>query len=73
MTRKQYLEIRDNESKDTSPVYYFLWLLRGGQSLSSNDFQQLFWTWVFQTKGLHSLVGLQTFVFKELDEYFEVT
>jgi hypothetical protein len=72
LTKTEYLEIRDNHSKDTSPVYYYLWMIRGKTSLSSSQFNKAFWTWIFNVIGVHNFPIIQGYVFTELDKHFGV-
>ena len=72
MTKKEYLEIREDSSKDTAPIYYFLWELEGKQSLSSAEFYHYFWHWVFSGARQLMFPSIQHQAFQKLDKHFGV-
>lgn len=71
MSRKEYLEFLQDESKDMMELYYEYYKIKSG-SLAFVDFVNYFSIWLFQVVGIKNLPYLQYFVFKKLNEHFSV-
>lgn len=70
MDSETYKSIRDDQTKDPNPVYYFFWQLRGKTSLSSEQFFQAFWLWILNRVGMHNLPIIENYVFTELNKHY---
>lgn len=72
MTKQEYLSIRDDQTANTIPYFYFFFTLRGGNVIGEPKFGELFHLWLMKNNYMRHLAKLHMFVEAELNKHFNV-